>query len=145
MRLNMEFMDSIWKIYNGGKREEEGGGGRVMTQRVKTWLLAAKKNGARKKTDRGDSRRGEEDRGRRKWSMNPVLARQTSHTLRYLTDLRFRFTTRAAPLLFSECKSLLFPSSFSSPLARRKIEKRNGEERRSEMGEIVFSPIALGR
>lgn len=41
-------------------REEEGGGGRVMTQRVKTWLLAAKKNGARKKpieAIRGEGRR----------------------------------------------------------------------------------------
>lgn len=83
----------------------------MMTQGVKTRVViasAAKKNGARKKSDRGDSRRGEEDRGRRKWSMNPVLPRQTSHTLRYLTDLRFRFTERARRRFFSrKCKSLL--------------------------------------
>lgn len=117
--------------YNGRKREEEGREG-VMTQGVKTRVViasGAKKNGARKKSDRGDSRRGEEDRGRRKWSMNPVLPRQTSHTLRYLTDLRFRFTERARRRFFSrKCKSLL-PLRFLSPLARF---ARRGTEKKEE-------------
>lgn len=37
-------------MYNGGKREEEGGGGRVMTQGVKTRVVIAS---AAKKTARG--------------------------------------------------------------------------------------------
>lgn len=107
----------------------------MMTQGVKTRVViasAAKKNGARKKSDRGDSRRGEEDRGRRKWSMNPVLPRQTSHTLRYLTDLRFRFTERARRRFFSrKCKSLL-PLRFLLLSVREKENRKEKEETKRE-------------
>lgn len=48
--------------------------------------LAAKRAG--RKARFGDSI-GEEDRGQRKWSMNPVLRRRGGRALRYLTDFAF--------------------------------------------------------